>query len=235
MNNFEEDYKRHMEENTPDLWDRIEAGIDKKDKKKRLDYQSTKRLKVYLPLVAAALFLCIIIPVVSDNMSRHDIMEKSTESNNKAVAQDIGLADGAVLQEEAQLESITEKEEDVTISMDEAKAALDYERVSGGAQNKDGAKDIIENGVDKVIQSNSSERLSALCEIVEVVPQQEAQKTKNETDKIYRIILADSEITVNALVRTDQVEELILGNTYTLELERSYEDDSYDYVVVGVK
>ncbi len=81
MRNLEEEYKKSQYEKTPDLWGKIEAGLPEKRK-----FPGKKRLIRYMGLAAAALFLCVLIPVFL-NMGSRDMTNES-QSYDSAMPMD---------------------------------------------------------------------------------------------------------------------------------------------------
>jgi len=57
MQNLEEAYKKAMQEEVPDFWAQIEKKLPEKKKKKKII-----SITRYMGLVAAALFLCVLVP-----------------------------------------------------------------------------------------------------------------------------------------------------------------------------
>ncbi len=58
MKNLEDEYKRFNQEETPDLWNRIEAGLTDKKAKPKKNIRTFK----YASVCAAAVLLAILLP-----------------------------------------------------------------------------------------------------------------------------------------------------------------------------
>ena len=66
---FEKEYRKYSADDTPDLWDRIEAGIDgagteQKEKTVRIGEQRNREFRKYSGWVAAAVCALLVIPAV---------------------------------------------------------------------------------------------------------------------------------------------------------------------------
>ena len=82
MSDFEKEYKKYSEDSTPDLWSRIEAGVDAYEQEQTASAPIADKKKInitkYIGIIAAAACLIITIPAIILNMggpSKHSDSE----------------------------------------------------------------------------------------------------------------------------------------------------------------
>lgn len=128
--NFEEEYKKSAIDDTPDLWNRIEAGIDAKTNSSTKVNPASKERKVvpfykkYQGLLAACICLIVVIPAAIIGLKANGQMsfsdKASTESAEVAASEDTYMeelaAEEAAVEEaaveEAAVEETAETESD---------------------------------------------------------------------------------------------------------------------------
>ena len=85
--NLKKEYKRLMTENTPDLWERIEAGLEPKESAAKKG-DLWRRYRTWGLVAAACLCIMVTVPVM---------LRKNADGNmqpNSIPANDVGMADG---------------------------------------------------------------------------------------------------------------------------------------------
>lgn len=114
---YEEAYLNLKKQDTPDLWDRIEAGIEKERKETTASIETVERkpeseekvisikkkskrvynMKKYITMcsaLAAAVLLCfVVLPVVTDGLGSKDSEMMSDSSNGMEVMEDAQISD----------------------------------------------------------------------------------------------------------------------------------------------
>ena len=175
--NFEGEYKEYLNAQAPDLWDRIEAGIDadkvvpisaqdskNKKKKRKIRYQNYRMIAS----VAACLFaLVIIVPVYMLTQSTGKDSAAKTETPHilaDATIQNIEVtnADNSVVAEEAApAENVTEDTAEIEIALEET-----AEDVKEFAQESEGTSEASitesEDAFDELAETEGAGQLASV-------------------------------------------------------------------------
>ena len=137
MSNFENEYKKYSEESTPDLWARIEEGVDAYEASKTSDTpetpenkvidiksrQASKKIAIGLIAVAA----CLLIGIPAMNRTRKDTADRLAAASDAPAAayeSEDSAAEPEVYEEAAVTEAPME-EPMVEEAMEEAPAATE--------------------------------------------------------------------------------------------------------------
>lgn len=111
--NFEEAYKSEVQQNIPDLWNRIESGLPEKEVQTNLNHRSNKKKKnpyawmKWASLAAAAMLVIILIPTLLGIGALFLMSDKSSSADmamNESVAEQMVTTDG-MAEEDVKLES----------------------------------------------------------------------------------------------------------------------------------
>ncbi|MBO5325109.1 MAG: hypothetical protein J6A80_02655 [Lachnospiraceae bacterium] len=111
--NFEEAYKAEVQQNIPDLWNRIESGLPEKEVQTNLNHRSNKKKKnpyawmKWASLAAAAMLVIILIPTLLGIGALLLMSDKSSSTDmamNESVAEQMVTTDG-MAEEDVKLES----------------------------------------------------------------------------------------------------------------------------------
>lgn len=111
--NFEEAYKAEVQQNIPDLWNRIESGLPEKQVQTNLNHKSNKKKKnsyawmKWASLAAAAVLVIVLIPTLLGIGALFLMSDKSLSSDlamNESAAGQMATTD-SMAEEEIKLES----------------------------------------------------------------------------------------------------------------------------------
>lgn len=111
--NFEEAYKAEVQQNIPDLWNRIESGLPEKQVQTNLNHKSSKKKKnpyawmKWASLAAAAVLVIVLIPTLLGIGALFLMSDKSLSSDlamNESAAEQMATTD-SMAEEEIKLES----------------------------------------------------------------------------------------------------------------------------------
>ncbi len=206
MNNLEEEYKKSQQEDTPDLWDSIEAKLPpKKVKSKKIIY-----LTRYLSAAAAVIVLFTLIPGLlrltkdsnHSDLVRNQMYEASPQDNQPDAGIPQSQESMDVLGEEPDEEAIlTEPEEALREDLSDRDSLMNLSEMA--------VKDYYEESM-QVISS-----------------------TEEGMDIIYTLqTLEGREIT--AVLSKELEHELIPGETYLFTLQAADASD-WEYIIEEVK
>ncbi len=119
--NFEEAYKAEVQQNIPDLWNRIESGLPEKEVQTNLNHKSNKKKKnpyawmKWASLAAAAVLVIVLIPAMLGIGVLSMMSEKSSSADtamNESAAEQMVVTDGTaeeeIKMESADMESVAE-------------------------------------------------------------------------------------------------------------------------------
>jgi len=196
--NFEGEYKEYLNAQAPDLWDRIEAGVDamgvvpiaeakskKEKKKRRIRYQNYRMIVS----VAACLFaLILVVPVyfLTQNTGKDAAAEAPAEAMDGAIENVVITNEEsvAVTEEAAPAEEVVEDTAEVEIALEEtddvatemAQASEEAEQVfeeidslSAGEDGQTGSSVALPQGQDEdMLTETAGEEKAVLQETIQV-------------------------------------------------------------------
>lgn len=127
-NNFEKEYRKKIQEEAPDLWNRIEEGLaDKKADKQVLEFHNkTKRNKIikFSSFAAACICLAIVLPVFIFTEKNYSDKISSTENIESVEKPSTIFEFEAAAEEESEVaEAATEESESASEEMSEETSA----------------------------------------------------------------------------------------------------------------
>lgn len=209
MRNLEEEYKKSQQEKTPDLWEKIEAGLPEKRKS-----QGRKRLIRYMGVAAAALFICVLIPVIR-NQKRGNTMNESS-SYDSAMPTNEADNNVALLPEEnneALPDSAAQEADSVLEQTDSDRS--DFDSASESSIMQDAAS--IENAESSIVR-----------ETLEV-----SGSTQQGERTVYTLGSADGQ-TYSAVFKEGVEQKLQTGASYAFILNR-VEGEEWEYEIQAVE
>ena len=226
---FEKEYKELAEIEAPDLWDRIEAGITKKEiTEKEITEKSMPETKKKITvrsfvkrysLLAAALF-CAVIIIPALNLMRNSATKgmssgSATDMNYSAAAADTCTAEEEYAEAETTEEAAAEAEEPVETSEGKFIADAGEEAPMESAPSTDIALDDSASITD---ESDSLEETKMQKEEAAGGIQQEAESSReSEKQELFNIVIKVTE----AKDRFDEDSTLDeLGTLYTAVVEK---------------
>ena len=234
MNNLEEAYRKSIQEETPDLWNRIASALPEKPssaQKPKKIYQYTRFMKA----AAAVLFLAVLIPgawFLLDKSGGLAQSENATmDTADAGAARDV--AEGAAAGGTNGSVTVTTDTDSDSYSYSNEEAELDsiLEDLYADANEEavaecEEAKEVGEN----VAQAESAVQMSGIMTVESIVCEKVAGQ--EETETLYRLRTAEGEL-VEAIPAPDLTVTLTEGNTYQFTLQEvSGEVRTYSIVSV---
>lgn len=224
--NFEEEYKQYIQEHTPDLWKRIEAGLSEKK-------VPTKRKVIkYMSVAAAALFMCILIPVINFNV-------KYSENAKDEFCEQMDM--------EAPKYSITlEEQEDKIAGNAKENGGTGAGALADLAESKLEAKDIAIDDKKQLMQemdrlSGDEENVNQaqqFCyvevKITGVVAWAELGSELAQDGILYQGMIADGGENVILYLQGDD-RTLVVDTLYNMSLAVASKEAPYDYIIGEVE
>lgn len=159
MQNLEEIYKKSQQEETPDLWARIEEKLPEKKKKHKFLVRTP-----YMGMAAAALFLCLLIPV-TQRMA-------GTKKNADSTAMVFDETGNGVEENGYEMAVSDKQEESESVACESAE-----DKLSGGAGRLCGDMTVMEtvqcDGYQVLVlcTADATEYRAYLAETVDAVPE----------------------------------------------------------------
>lgn len=227
MKQFENEYKEYIRDSAPDLWERIEAGVDAKiaqeHTEKKNDSSNNKQAKKIVQLVAslAACFaaLALIVPVY-----RLVKPNQKADMTNDVMELAVATAEGDMAEEETASEAASADDvwtEDSNEAVDEkAMPNTDVESIEYTAEEEAVVEAEEETEEVDELETNVSEEQSAKMVA-------ETEKSVNadglEEESLFGILTADAPGTVTLIV--SQITQMENGSVvYLMKLVKSEED-----------
>lgn len=222
MKNLEEEYKKSRQEETPDLWNRIETHLSEK-KKKRI-----YRVR-YLGFAAAALFCAVLIPgfwYLQNNDGRSGLEQaqmNDAETAEGSSAQDSNVQDSNAGESNAINSGLPES----ALAEESPKEDLQTDLAAGEALAEE-----THSGTDSQAEGNMQEMpLGMQEETAEGIRQihvKVAAVTETEGQEVY-ILLTEDEEEIRAVCSEELLEPVLEeGGSYLLTLRKEKEKD-WDY------
>lgn len=248
---FEEEYKKLAENEIPDLWDRIEAGLSEKNPVFTTESDINKNsnnktvlifFKRYQTVAAALLCVMILVPAFLLMRQMGGSMNKSSsETAMDTAPAEMMEAAAEAPAEEMMVEETCEEMTAATVTEAKAEETMESETAAGMAEDAEmeAAKDLAMN--EEMKQSAENKRAEAVLYQVSVkVIQKQEIDSVPETDfvggSIYQCVVVgengDGQLEINdeitVYVPTLLAEELVQGEVYELDLTEST-SKYYDY------
>mgnify|MGYP001127800906 CR=1 FL=1 len=205
MKNLEEEYKKSQQEKTPDLWEKIEAALPEKKK-----FQGRKRLVRYMGLAAAALFICVLIPVIR-NLGSGNMINTNPSYNSEML---LDSTDNAALPPKEETEALPDsaaQETDPDLGQNES--------------DWDGLGNEIENSV---MQDVGNAESSIFRETLEV-----SGSTQQGEQTVYTLSAPEGR-TYRAVFQGDMEQELQTGESYVFTLNK-VEGKDWEYEIQEIE
>lgn len=211
---LEKEYKELMTEDVPDLWGRIEAGLEpKQPTAKQVSFLRKKR--VWGTAVAACICIAISVPFIQSQFRG----EKMSTSDNGGATNEMMLqapqeemADGAGWYENAAAENYSPVEDNY---MEDTNNGLGYE--AGTTVDQDAITYTVMAEVTEV-----SEKENGMVYTVKIVASDYAGFSEDDTVKLYDEYFAD--------------EEIMVGEIYFFDILGPYEDDDMTvYIIIDIR
>lgn len=216
MQNLEEAYKKSIQEETPDLWARIEEKLPEKKKKRKI-----VSITRYIGVAAAALFLCLLIPgmlrIAGGKKSADSSAEMAfdTATNFYSAGAAAQVTEGAESAEVGQATS-----QDAAPEEAETKDFCFMDGAVGNTENMELAdEETMANGLAKV------ETLQESLTVQEIV----------QCDEYKVLVLSAADGNEwRAYASNDLDATLKTGETYDFTLQKQ-EGEDWEYVVVAAE
>lgn len=221
MKNLEEAYKKSQQEELPDLWDRIEAGLPEKKKKKSMPLT----VLPYCSVAAAALLLAVL---VIPPLSRQSVNESSDmAAQDSANGEDI-MWNGAISTSQT-----PEPEFEAEGSQSADMAAEDNDTALDGMEDFDGLLEapIMDDAAVPETPMVEDATVSETPHITKRLLVSEAAEM--EGGSIYTLTDADSTIFL-AFYANDLGSTLVVGESYVFTL-REEAGEGWEYVIESVE
>lgn len=211
---LEKEYKVLMTEDVPDLWERIEAGLEPKQPTTKQG-SFWRKSRVWGAAVAACICVAISIPVIygqfrSENMSMTN--NGGAANDMKLQAPQAEMADGAGRYENEAAENYSPVEDNY---MEDANNELGY--AAETTVDQDAITCTVMAEVTEV-----SEKENGMVYTVKIVDADYAGFSEDDTVKLYDEYFAD--------------EEIMVGEIYFFDILVPFEDDDMtEYIIVDIR
>ena len=227
MKNLENEYRKITEENVPDLWDRIEAGIDKlevekevtsisntADNKKVVSLEKKKSVNRIVPILVAAAALLLSIGLFT--MSNSGIVKTSDSAASTGMSAAPAMADA----DAATMNFAPEMVEEAAAAMDEEPAMAE----EAAPVIMDEAPAEAMNDINYEEAEKSRENIAA-GEAKEIIEQKEyyGSVTVCENPEFAEIVMEDGNI-IKLYAPSEYFEALNEAETDGLKLYIAYEE-----------
>ena len=216
---LEKEYKELMTEDVPDLWERIEAGLEpKQTTTKKVSFWRNNR--AWGAAVAACICLAVSVPVIfgqfMNNKMNTNTSENAGATNDMMIqAPQAEMADGAGWYENAAAENYSPAEDDY---LEDTNNGAGYE---AGTTVDEDAKTVITCTV-KAEVTEVSEEENGMTYTVKVVESDYEGFSEQDIVKLYDEYFTD--------------EELMEGETYLFDILVPFEDDDMTvYIIIDIK
>lgn len=251
MRNLEAEYRKSQQEETPDLWNRIESALPEKKLVKAVrptfvpdgnDTSAQKSKKIYkfarfTKAAAAVLIMALIIPGAWVLMNRAtDVAESDTAAMDTAAMDnaamdtaDAGVADMNAASEGAMAGDTTGG----------GVVTMDSDGASNGYSYEESGADSVGSGEPAELQADTESiaELKSAPEICEEMTLESIEKEESDgqagQETIYRLRTAEGEVLVTILSQ-DISTVLTSGNTYRFTLE-AVSGEAWEYQIVNVE
>lgn len=215
MKNLNEEYKKSQQEETPDLWDRIEKNLPEKKQGRLIS------INRYLAVAAAALFLCAMLPGVW-YLAGGDFPDGNGKSDSAAPMQ---MADYAQAEDCVQAEDSTQSENNIQSgSIAEDNDREDVVMADAMPDSAEGAP--IEDCLDATGQIGSEQDF--VTESFEVTGSMEV-----EDQTVYLLCGQDGNV-LRAILVDPGEQELQIGEIYLCSL-RKVEGEGWEYEILEIE
>lgn len=211
---LEKEYKELMTEDVPDLWGRIEAGLEPKQPvSKKVSFW--RKSRVWGAAIAACVCVAISVPVIYSQLRSNNM----STSENAGFANDMMLqapqeemADGADWYENAAAGAYSPAEDGY---MQDSNGGAEY--AAEAANEQDPITCTIKAEVTEV-----AEEKNGMAYTVKIVDSDYAGFSEEDIIKLYDEYFADEEITV--------------GETYLFDILVPFEeDDTTEYIIIDIR
>lgn len=246
MKNLEDEYKRFYQEETPDLWNRIEAGLtDKKAGHKKITFPFR-----YLPVCAAAILLLVLLPGIwmfggrkaSETAPKEDMAfenrvpeaaggiavgEAQADTNGFVKEEECGEKDGVADSAEQYEVDAMQPEESTDNMMQDVGGTPSLDNVSPEAASTAGPSG--EENTDGQISGGEAENLGRqIAEVMEVTA------VEQKDGYIVYYLRTKEGAAVSAVFEEELPSAVQTGESYLFTLKTS-EGTAWDYVIETVE
>ncbi len=235
MKNLNEEYKKSQQEETPDLWDRIERNLPEK-KQGRIF-----AINRYLAVAAAALFLCTIIPgvwylaggVLSDSNRKSDSaapmqMADCAQPEDSIQAEDSVQAEDSIQAEDNIQAEDSAPSEDALLT--EESAHLGNSAQMDSAYEAEGSP--VEDCRDTASQSSSpQDSVTESFKVTESLKVTDSVQAEGKT--VYTLCGQDGNA-LRAILTDSDKQELQIGETYLCSLRKVAGED-WEYEILEIE
>lgn len=235
MRNLEEAYKKSIQEETPDLWARIEEKLPEKKKKKKII-----SITRYMGVAAAALFLCLLIPGVlriaggtknADSSAEMAFDAATSFDSANAAAQVTEGAEGSKMENDTSQDASTKE----FFSMDSAEGGMD----EGKNDVNDSYSTEEEKGFDSVIAENmelgDEETLAIGSAKIETLQQNLTVQEIVQYNEYKILVLFAMDGTVfRVQVPEDDNFSFAVGENYDFALQKQ-EGEEWEYLLISAE
>lgn len=245
---FEDDYKEYMQAQTPDLWDKIEAGLRDKpisaepvpavDKKRNT---GKKKYYRYLPLAAAAVFMILVIPaalrVMGTGYKSEDQMSGGAAPENMEEAAPEETPMDNMSPDEDQGELTSNENADTA----ESGSELDNNSQTGNAaigEECEKNKETLQDKSDR--EEMAADKESALMKEadVQIIEEMSAAladgDNKGDIVKYYKVLMVSSNKELTAGVSATFDKTLTIGESYKIRYEEGSREAACDIIITGL-
>ena len=256
-NRLEDEYRQLMQSETPDLWDRIEAGIQNVEQQSPKDTKEEKKKGSWgrdlLP-IAACVAACICIPMVMTGFFRTGKSQSPMAENqtaDMAAPEQNSMATAEMADENVYREECAVAEEGMNNAAPEP---MEEQRADTGAAAFDAEEDSVYDLADDIAaekSSSSAEQESLRSELNDMEKEkEELQKTETIRLHIWKISSAEKYTKENGDTGMIYQAETSEGGVYTIyvssasdfsmESGKEYEimvtkgNEAYDYEYAGL-
>lgn len=215
MKNLEDEYKRFCQEETPDLWNRIEAGLtDKKAGHKKIIFPFR-----YLSVCAAAILLLVLLPVVwilGGRKASETVPKEDTALQNMAPEAAGGMAAG-------------DTAADTNGFSNEAECSTEDGMEDFAERYETDAAQTITPSAEKSMdgQISGSAREDTDGQMAGVMEVTEAEQKDGYT--VYYLCTKEGKV-VSAVFKEESSAALHTGESYLFSLKAS-EETAWDYII----
>lgn len=252
---FRQEYERHMKENTPDLWERIDAGLSEKKtagasvKVKAPPQKHVRRIYALMTAAAALLFAAVLMPFVYNNhMGQTDNSAGSSQDTALQAAmggipENAADAAGPETQNDGLPESTAAAGQD---GVQELGPETDRDLQKG---TEDGTGEMQEKMQQESVKQEEANQESAGLEAApegeiytvtarEEVAWAESDDTKTRAlpvSRVYKAQIQDTGRIITVAVPEAMSLTLAEGGVYVLSLKAAEENSGYEYIIISAE
>lgn len=239
---FRQEYERHMKENTPDLWERIDAGLSEKKTAvpaSEAKIPSPKRVRpIYKVMTAAAalLFAAVLMPFVYKNH-----MEQTDNGTSAAGSPDTvlqtqmgGMPENGADTAEQEIQKDGFPESSATagqVGIQELELETDQDMKK---ETEDSAGEM----QNKALQESSPKEEIYTVTAREEMAWAESDDTGTQAlpvSRVYKAQIQDTGRIITVAVPEEMSLTLTEGGIYVLTLKAAEENSGYEYIIMSVE